>query len=245
MIKTKNWKREVAPAFYPIARKEKVWTFKPMPGPHPAFHSLPLATVIRDILNIVKTMKEVKYILNNKNILINGKPRYTVRYPLGLMDILEIQPSNQIYRFLPTTKRDIYPILINKKENSLKPTQIKTKKIIKKGELMFGLHDGSSIISSKSQTHMNVGGSILIDVHSNEIKDYADLQIGNYALITGGTKKGLHGKINNIDKSKPLDKPIITLELTNGNEIKTIYDYIFPIGKNASWIELPTEGNNI
>ena len=37
----------------------------------------------------------------------------------------------------------------------------------------------------------------------------------------------------------------MTLELTNGNEIKTISDYIFPIGKNASWIELPIEGNNI
>ena len=92
---------------------------------------------------------------------------------------------------------------------------------------------------------MNVGGSILIDINSNKINDYVDFQIGNYALIIGGTKKGLHGKINNIDKSKSLDKPIITLELINGNEIKTIYDYIFPIGKSTSWIELPTEGNNI
>ena len=45
-------KRLVAPRSWSIARKEKTWTTKPMPGKHSLEGAIPISTILRDYLNV-------------------------------------------------------------------------------------------------------------------------------------------------------------------------------------------------
>ena len=46
-------KRLVAPRSWNIARKERTWTTKPMPGKHSLESALPISTILRDYLKSV------------------------------------------------------------------------------------------------------------------------------------------------------------------------------------------------
>ena len=45
-------KRLVAPRSWNIARKERTWTTKPMPGKHSLEGALPISTILRDYLKV-------------------------------------------------------------------------------------------------------------------------------------------------------------------------------------------------
>ena len=46
-------KRLVAPRSWNIARKENVWTTRPMPGKHSLEGAIPISTILRDYLKAV------------------------------------------------------------------------------------------------------------------------------------------------------------------------------------------------
>ena len=45
-------KRLVAPRSWSIARKQNVWTTRPMPGKHSLEGAIPISTILRDYLNV-------------------------------------------------------------------------------------------------------------------------------------------------------------------------------------------------
>ena len=69
---TRHLKRKPSPRFWPIHRKEHVWVTRPKSGPHSLKRSLPLAMVLRDILNLAKTRKEAKIIISEGKVFIDG-----------------------------------------------------------------------------------------------------------------------------------------------------------------------------
>jgi len=66
----RHLRRIAAPKTWPIPRKGTYWIAKPIPGPHKMELSMPLALWIRDYLKLGKTMREVKYILNEGKVLV-------------------------------------------------------------------------------------------------------------------------------------------------------------------------------
>ena len=57
-------KRLVAPRSWNIARKERTWTTKPMPGKHSLEGALPISTILRDYLKVCDNNREAKIILH-------------------------------------------------------------------------------------------------------------------------------------------------------------------------------------
>src|SRR6266571_3186944 len=55
---SRQLKREPAPGFWPIKRKERTWAPNTRPGPHSREKSIPLVIVIREILGYARTAKE-------------------------------------------------------------------------------------------------------------------------------------------------------------------------------------------
>ena len=57
---SKKLKRQMAPLFWGITRKNKRFVTTVRPGPHEKDFSIPSAVLLRDMLNIVKNMRETK-----------------------------------------------------------------------------------------------------------------------------------------------------------------------------------------
>jgi len=57
-------KRQLAPTFWDIRRKQGRFVLKASPGPHRKQNSYPLGIILRDVLKVATTMHEVKTIVS-------------------------------------------------------------------------------------------------------------------------------------------------------------------------------------
>ncbi|HOQ26483.1 MAG TPA: 30S ribosomal protein S4e, partial [Methanomassiliicoccaceae archaeon] len=93
-------RRLTAPRSWPIKRKAHHWVTKPSPGAHSIEDSVPVTVVVRDLLKICDTAAEVKRILSNRDMLVDGKVVRDVKKGIGLMDVVSFPKSNAHYRMV-------------------------------------------------------------------------------------------------------------------------------------------------
>ena len=236
---SRKLKRLAAPRTYKIPRKIYKWAVRTMPGPHPADSSIPVAVLIRDILGIAKNLREVKYILRKGYFKIDGKVVREYKYPVGLMDVIELVPTKEYYRILPDTVGYLKPKKISGDEVLLKPLRIKNKVMVKGGKIQLTTHDGRNFIVDKENElySLKPGDTILYKYDSKEVIDWFKMEPGSYALVVWGRKRGVSGKIVNIWKPHPLKQKMVAIEV-DSNIYETVFDYVFPIGKEEPVISL-------
>ncbi len=239
-------KRKPAPRFWPIQRKEYVWAVKPKPGPHSMMHSLPLATIVRDILGFARTRKEAKTIISQGKLRVNGVVRREETFPVGLMDVLTIPDAKTSYRLLPHKKGLIlHPV--EGDEAAFRMCRIENKTVVDDGHIQLNLHDGTNkliqVADAKNPIEdvfksLNV---IKVSIPSGELIEQVKLEKGATALITGGKNQGTYGKIVDIEEAK--DKRsrsfLATIEDEAGKRLQTILDFIFVLGAGEQRISLP------
>lgn len=231
----KHLSRLAAPKNWPIKRKSNKWVTRPSPGPHPLKRCISLNLLLKDILNYSKTTRESKKILNKKEVLVDKKVRKDYKFPLGVMDILEFSKTNQYFRVLFDKKGKFTLVPIKKEESNIKPCKILNKTPLKGKRLQLNLYDGKNILIEKDD--YEVGGTVIIDLTNNKIKEHIKLEKGAYIYITDGKYTGKSGILKEILKSnssKP-DKIILNIE---GKDVETLKDYAFVIGKTKSLIFL-------
>jgi len=217
-------KRIAAPRHYTIKRKVKKFTVFPK-GPHKQTDGLALSIVIRDILNLVDTRKEVKKILNEGLILVDGKKRKD-NYCVGFMDVVSIPSTKKYYR-VSVDKRGLNLKEINKNEENLKLARVKTIKNIKGGKYQLCLHDGKCIITDKKYAPYT---SLLIAVPDLEVKKSFDFGTGALAIVFKGSHRGKVGKITKVEKDRVM--------LKGDEEFITSKKYVYVVGKEKEEIEL-------
>lgn len=227
--------RLAAPNTWPVERKKTKWIARPSPGPHKLKNCLPLMVVLRDILKYVNTKKEVKHILQNKEILINKIPRKDYNFPVGIFDILEIPKLNEYYLILLSKKGKISFIPIKKEETKIKISRIIGKTTIKGGKIQINLFDGNNYLLDKNS--YKVGDSLVIDLDTKKIKSYLPLEKGCMIYLLGGSNIGCIGKVREIITKKNLQKPKIIYEI-KGKTQETLKDYAFVIGKEKSLLPI-------
>ena len=69
---SKKLKRQMAPAFWGITRKDKRFVTTVRPGPHPKHYSIPNAVLLRDTLKLVTTLREAKSAIYGGHVTIDG-----------------------------------------------------------------------------------------------------------------------------------------------------------------------------
>lgn len=83
-------KRLAMPRSWPLPRKTSIWVTRPTPGAHSLEHCMPVSLVIRDVLGLAKTSREVRFILHNELAKIDGRVVKDTRRGVGLMDVLSL-----------------------------------------------------------------------------------------------------------------------------------------------------------
>jgi len=241
--KTGRLKRNPAPRFWPLHRKEFTWVVKPSSGPHSLEHCLPLSIVLRDILEVAKTRKEAKKIISQGKVHVDGKVRRKDDFPVGLMDIISIPDLKKFYRVMPFHK-GLFLNPISKKEASFKLCKVEGKHTVESGNVQIALHDGSNILAkaanSENQQEVNYAtfDVLKLNLPEKQVVDKLETKEGNLAIITGGKNIGKSGHIIEIEKTeaKKRRNALVVIEDEKGNRYQTILDFVFPIGATKSLI---------
>ena len=188
-------KRQLAPTFWDINRKEGRFIQRIHPGSHSQKHAYPLGTILRDVLKVAKTMHEAKKIVDEGKVKVDNVIRYNVNFAVGLMDTIELIPSKQFYRFVPKNSLLLYPIEIEEDEKALKLVKIKTKKIVKGNKIQYSYHDGRTVLSDNIYS---VGDTCLVKLPEIENIQHLKLEKDCLAILTRGDNAGKIGKIQEI-----------------------------------------------
>ena len=215
-----------APANWPIERKKYVWVTRPNPGPHQLKRCLSLNMLLKNVLKYARTSREVKVILNSGEVLINNKPVKDDKFPVGIMDNIEIKKTNEHFMLIINEYNKYELKKINKENSKIKPCKIINKTILKKGKTQLNLFDGRNIIVNNSD--YKVGDTILIDVEKNKIVDHIKLGKGSTIYIMYGKYIGYIGQLQDVvlEDGMKSNKIVFTKDK---EKIETLKDYAFAI----------------
>lgn len=187
-------KRQLAPRFWNIKRKESQFVLRVKPGPHPKTKSYPLGMVLRDALHITKTAQESKILLNEGKVKVDGVVRHDINLAVGLMDVVELA-NGQSYRLVPKDSELLVTVPVEDTEKGVKLAKITSKVTIKSKKLQYGFHDGKTLITDAK---MKVGDTCVLALPEAKVKEHIKFEKGSMALIISGENAGKTGKIENI-----------------------------------------------
>ncbi|MEE9593964.1 MAG: 30S ribosomal protein S4e [Candidatus Hydrothermarchaeales archaeon] len=234
-------KRLAAPKTWKLARKETKFTAKPSPGPHSTTESITLLLVIREILGYAKTAREAKIILNERKVLVDGKVRTNPKFPVGLMDIIEIPTLKKAWIVLLDKGGKFTLVDVPQSRSKEKLCKIVNKSIVPGGNLQLNLHDGGNILlkitnpRSPKEDKYKTKDTLIFDIAKNKITGAIPFKAGSLALVTGGRHMG---DIARIEEHKILRSPqsnIVVLSKDN-EKFETIEDYVFVVGEKKAMV---------
>src|SRR5947208_3733932 len=192
-------KREPSPGFWPIHRKEYTWAPRTRPGPHAREKSLPLVIIVRESLGLANIAKEAIRIISTGKVKVDGIVRRDRRFPVGLMDIVQIEGVPQVYRALPKPNRGLVLSPAQDKEAAYKICKIVGKQNVPGGKLQYSLHDGRSLLSAAKDTRpgreqLAVGGAIQLSFPVQKMVKHDPCQLGAIVIVIDGRNKGSYGR---------------------------------------------------
>ena len=192
---SKKLKRQMAPTFWGINRKEKRFVITVKPGSHPKNNSIPTAVLLRDTLKKVKTLREAKSSIYGGKVKVDGIIQKSLHHSIGLMDVIELEEITDVYRLVPNNGHLLEPIKINAVEKSKKLVKVKSKTTIKGGKTQLGFHDGRTIITDITA---NVNDTCLLQIPEQKILDVIKFEKKSQVIVTRGINAGRIGSINEI-----------------------------------------------
>ncbi len=226
----KHLSRLAMPATWHLKRKGRKFITRPLPGAHSLKLGMPLNLVLRDLLDYVKTSKEVRYVLNNQEIFVDGIRRKEQKFIVGLMDVVSVPLINAHFRVLLDKKNRISLFPISREESNSKLCRIKGKKMAKGSKVQLTMHDGKNILLDKCD--YRVGDSLLIEIPSQKIKVHIHLRKGALVYLTGGKHVGEIGAVEEVKQDK------VSYKQEKGT-FETSKEYAFAVGEGKPAISLP------
>jgi small subunit ribosomal protein S4e len=230
---SKSMKRLTAPRSWPVPRKTDQWITKPSPGPHPIQRSMPVLTVVRDLLQACDTAAEAKRIIGNRDIIVDGRPVREHKFPVGLMDVVSIPKLEQNYRMLVDRRGKFRLVTIREGEESWKLCRIENKTTVRGGRIQLNLHDGRNIIVKENK--YKTGDVLKVEVPSQKILEVYPMAKGNIAMVISGAHAGEISVIEEYEVSRTPSSNVIRFR--DGKS--TVKDNVFVVGTSAPVIELP------
>ncbi len=226
-------KRLVASEHIRVPKKVSTFAISPRPGKHPKRESIPLGHIIRDILGYALSYKEARKAARKGMFLIDGKASRDIKTPVGLMDVLQVTATGEKYRVVYDNRGLLNLVKIDASDAKKKMGKIRFKKLAKKGRIQLTLHDGRNFfLDYEEGNKYKVGDTIVFEIDGQKILDHLPLKEGMLVMIIGGRWRGKIAKVKEIINIRGLEPNRIVLEGEGGEEIRTLKDYVFVIGKD-------------
>jgi small subunit ribosomal protein S4e len=232
-------KRLNAPDSWHIAKKTTKFITKTAPGPHNA-NAMPIAVWLRDHMGFARNLKEVKQILHQNDVIINGRPCRDAKMGIGIFDIISLPKINKFYRILRDKNGRHVSIEIDAEAAKTRLCKVKNKTVVAGGKVQLNMRDGANLLADNAYKS---GDSIVLSLESEtrfKIVDHFPFAVGNMAMVIGGRHSGKVARIVDIIKMPGSVPNKIILEDDSGKtRFDTISPYIYMVGKQtpaiASW----------
>ena len=228
---SKHMKRLAAPRSWVIPRKTNVYTTKPRPGAHPVERALPLATVVRDVLQLTATGREARRVIGAGEITVDGRIVKEPKFAVGFMDVVAVAKLNKAWRVTVDDKARLRLVPIEAAQASWKLVQIDDKTTITGGRTQLNFHDGRNLLVKKDD--YSTGDVIRLEVPSQKILGHFPLNAGAQVFITSGRHAGEVAPVKAIEVTRSHKPNLIHLGGKEGS-FTTIKPYAFPVGERAN-----------
>jgi small subunit ribosomal protein S4e len=183
-------KRNEMPTSWPLPRKEKRKRFISVPS-HSYNKGISLLFILRDILKIARTRKEVRYMTLNGFVKVNNKIRKDEDFPLGVLDVISLEKSSKNYRLEIVNKKFVLKE-VSDKEASKKIVKISGKKVLSSKSIQMNLSDGQNILTKEK---FSVGDSVVLNTKENKVDKILPLKEGAKIEVVAGKHAGEKGKL--------------------------------------------------
>ncbi len=193
--------RSELPVNWPLPRKGTKYF---VTSSHSPQEGIPIQIALRDILKVGSTRKEIRFMLLNKEISVNGKVRINKKFPVKVFDVLTLKNAGKSYR-LEIAGKKLKFVEVSGKEANKKIVKIAGKVLLSKNSFQMNLEDGTNFIVKETFT---TGGSAVLNLKENKIEKILELKEGAKVFIVSGKHSGKEGKVKEIfaDKKEYLIK---------------------------------------
>jgi small subunit ribosomal protein S4e len=224
-----------APDAWQIARKASKYVISPACGPHDA-SALPIGIWIRDHMNLARNTKEVKKILHDRNVVLNGKVVTDEHIGIGVFDIVSFPKIDKHYLILVDAKRRHIGREILAEASKIQLVKIANKTTLAGGKTQINLTSGANFIGDntyKGKDSLVIG---LSDDDRNVVQQHFPFAVGNTAVIIGGQHTMKTGKIVEILIQQSSLPNRVILEDAAGEKFESVEDYVYMIGTSESFL---------
>ena len=229
----KHLKRLPAPRSWSIPRKTDFWVVRPSPGPHGIGESVPLGSILRDMLKVCDTAREARHILNNRGVLVDGRVVTDPKFPVGLMDVLSLNETKAHYRMLVNTRGRMSLVGIDEGDAKWKLCRVEDKTTVRGGKTQVNLHDGRNLLLPKDS--YKTGTTVKMNVPGQKVLEHYDLNKGAPVLVTAGQHVGEIAHVLEVQRTRNPRANIVTF--TEG--FSTDIQKVFVVGTEGPTIKTP------
>ncbi|MBI2581795.1 30S ribosomal protein S4e [Candidatus Woesearchaeota archaeon] len=221
-------KRIASPKTWFVDRKVNTFIVRPNPGAHSLDNGLPLGVLLRDDLELASTMGEIKKMLNNKEVLVDGIRRKDHSFMVGLFDVLSLPELKKYYRMVLDKKGRLTLKEVSAQESTLKLAKVVGKTMMKGSKVQFNLHDGRNILSDGKA---NVGDTFVLTLPKASVKKILPLKNGAKIFLTKGKHAGDLGVLKAVKGNEATYSAA-------GADVETAKAYLFVVGEKDTEIKL-------
>ena len=167
-------KKVAAPKAWYLGKLRGVYATRPSAGPHKLRECIPLSVLLQLRLKYALNRNEARKIVKDREglIKVDGKIRRDHRFPLGIMDVVSIERTNEHFRMLLDVKGRFQPHRIDAKEAGFKLCKVISKYIGKSKVPHITTHDGRTHRFAHPDIEINDSikvSSILLSIKENII----------------------------------------------------------------------------
>ncbi len=209
-------KRLPAPKHYPIQRKQNTYV-STIKGSRSSENAVPAVLVLRDILEYAETEKEAKEIVRNGDLLRNGEPLRDIKEGIGVLDVIEIPETEEVYRVIRKGKY----LEFVEVEDSEKSAGKVVGKSVEGEEYVYRLHNGENY---RTKDEFNTGSTL---VFNGGVEEF-ELEEGAEVLVIDGKHAGETAELTEINE-RGMNSNVGTVE-ENGNEFETQLENLVAVG---------------
>lgn len=170
-------------------------------------------------------------------IKVDGRIRRDPRFPLGHMDVVTIEKTNEHFRILMDVKGRFMPHKIEAKEASFKLCKV-IKKVIGQNKIPFIVtHDARTL--RFPHPDISINDTVKINLENGEISSVVKFTNGATVMLTGGNNLGRIGILQSVEKHAG-SFDIVHVKDTKGQTFSTRISNVIVIGDGKSpTISLP------
>ena len=234
----KHLKRLAAPSHWMLDKLSGTYAPRPSQGPHKLRESLPLVVFIRNRLKYALNGREVKAILMQEHVKVDGKVRTDTTFPAGFMDVISLEATNENFRLIYDVKGRFAVHRITAEEASYKLAKVKSVQLGKRLIPYAVTHDGRTIRYPDPLVRVN--DTVKIDLATGKITDFIKFETGKLVMVTGGRNMGRVGTIIHQEHHRG-GFNLVHIKDARDHTFVTRENNVFIIGDEAGkpWVSLP------